>query len=90
MPDESRVYYGMARVVHPSVNIWLSMGVTTCRINFNFTDIMHLVCPIHDAGNGLCSSLNMCILTQLLIFTFWSFLRPFFKLEPSNLVQLER
>ena len=57
--------------VRPSVNIWLSTGVTTCHINFNFTDIIHLVCPIHDAGNGPWSSLNMHILTQLLIFTFW-------------------
>ena len=68
-------------VVRPSVNIWLSTGVTTCRINFNFTDIMHLVHPIHDTGNGSCSSLNMHMLTQLLIFAFWSFLGPFFKLE---------
>ena len=57
-------------------------------IDFNFTDIIHLVSPIHDTGNGPCSSLNMHILTQLLIFTFWSFLTPYFKLEPSNLVQL--
>ena len=35
------------------------------------------------------SSLNMCILTQLVIFAFWSFLRPFFKLRRSNLVQLK-
>ena len=76
-PNESRSYYGMAHAVSPSVNIWLSTGVTTCRFNFNFTDIIHLVRPIHDAGNGTCSSLNMYILTQLLIFTFWSFLRPF-------------
>ena len=47
------------------------------------------VCPIHDTGKGPCSSLNMCILIQLLIFTFWSLLRPFFKLRPSNFVQLE-
>ena len=60
-----------------SVNIWLSTGVTTCQINFNITDIMHLVCRIHDTGNGPYSSLNMRILTQLLIFAFWSFLRPF-------------
>ena len=63
--------------IRPSVNIWLSTRVTTCQINFNFTDIMHLVCRIHDAGNGPYSSLNMRILTQLLIFAFWSFLRPF-------------
>ena len=31
----------------------------------------------------------MRILTRLLIFTFWSILRPFFKLEHLNLVQLE-
>ena len=72
--------------VRPSVNVWLSTGVTTCQINLNFTDILHLVRPIHDTGNGPCSTLNMRILTQLLIFAFWSFLRPFFKLEPSNLV----
>ena len=72
-----------------SVNIWLCTGVTTYRISFNFTDNIHIVHPIHDTGNGLCCSWNMCILTQLLIFTFWSFLRPFFKLEPSNLVQLK-
>ena len=74
MPDESRSYYGMARVIrlsiHLSVNIWLSTGVITCRINFNFTDIIHLLGPIHDTSNGPCSSLNMCILTQLLLFTF--------------------
>ena len=34
-------------------------------------------------------SLTMCILTQLLIFAFRSFLRLFFKLEPLNLVQLK-
>ena len=60
-----------------SVNIWLSTVVTTGQINFNFTDIIHLLHPIHDIGSGSCSSLNICILTQLLIFAFWSFLRPF-------------
>ena len=25
--------------VRPSVNIWLFIGVTTCQINFDFTDI---------------------------------------------------
>ena len=35
------------------------------------------------------NSLNMCILTQLLIFAFRSFLKQFFKLEPLNLVQLK-
>ena len=41
---KSRSYYDMARVVRPSVNdIWLSTEVTTCQINFNFTDIMHLL-----------------------------------------------
>ena len=36
-PDESRSYYGMARVVRPSVTKhMLSAGVTTCRINFQF------------------------------------------------------
>ena len=30
------------------------------------------------------SSLNMCILTLLLIFAFWSFLMPFFKLKHAN------
>ena len=48
------------------------------QINFNFTDIMHLVRPIYVTGNGPCSSLNMRILTQLVIFAFWSILRPFF------------
>ena len=56
--------------VLPSVNIWLHTGVAACWISFNFTDIIRLVCPIHDTGNGPCSSLNMCILTQLLIFAF--------------------
>ena len=83
----------MARVVRPSVrpsvNIWLCTGVTICRISFNFSDIIHLVCPIHDTGNGHWSSSNMRTLTQLLIFAFCSLLKPFFKLEPSNLVQLE-
>ena len=46
-------------MVHPSV----FTGVTACRINFNFTDIIHLVCLIHDTGNGSSSSLNMTILT---------------------------
>ena len=36
-----------------------------------------------------CSSLYMCIFSQLLIFALWSFLRPVFKLEQSNLGQLE-
>ena len=40
----------------PSVNIWLCTGVTTCRISFNFTYIIYLVCPIHDTGNGSWSS----------------------------------
>ena len=35
------------------------------------------------------SSLYMRIITQLLIFALWSFLKPFFKLEQSNLVHLE-
>ena len=70
-PDQSRLYYDMACVVHPSsVNIWLSTRVTTSWINFNFTDIIHLVCPIHGTGNGPCSSLNMYILTQLLVLAF--------------------
>ena len=77
-PDESQSYYGMAHVVRPS--IWLSAGVTTSWINFNFIDIIHPVRPIHDTGNGPCSSLIICIMTQLLIFTFWLFLTPFFKL----------
>ena len=34
------------------------------------------------------SSLNMRNFAELLIFAFWSFLRPFFKLEQWNLVQL--
>ena len=71
--------------VLPSIDIWLSTGVTTCPIDFNFIDIIHLVRPqVQDTGNGRCSSLNMCTLTQWLIFTFWSFVRPFFKLEPSG------
>ena len=65
-------------------SVRLSTGVTISQINFNFTDIIHPVCSIHDTGNGSCSSSNMRILTQLLIFTFWSLLRPFFKLGPSN------
>ena len=44
--------------------------------------IIHLVCPIHDSGNGPWSSLNICILTQLRVFAFWSFLRPFFYPRP--------
>ena len=75
--------------VRLSVNIWLFTGVITCRITFNFADIIHLVWPIHDAGNEPWSPSNMRILTQLLIFTCWSFLKPFCKLEPSNLVQLK-
>ena len=63
--------------VRPTVNIWLSTRVTAGRIIFNFTDIMHQVRPIHDTGNGPCSSFNMRLLTQLVIFAFWSFLRPF-------------
>ena len=59
----------LSKDVRPSVNIWLSTGVTSCRINFNFTDIIYVVCPIHDTGNGPWSSLDMCILSQLLIFT---------------------
>ena len=73
MPDEGPAYYGMTCAVRPFFNIWHSSRVTTCRINFNFTDIMHLVRPIHDTGNGPCSSLNMRILTQLLIFTKFYF-----------------
>ena len=75
--------------VRPPVNIGFSTGVTTGRINFNFTDIIHLVCPVHDTATGHWSSSNMSILTQLLIFSFWSFARPFVRLEPSNFVQLE-
>ena len=73
-PDESRSYYCMALVVclsvRPPVNIWLCTRVTTCRISFNFADIIHLVCPIHDTGNGPWSSLIMRILTQLPISNF--------------------
>ena len=76
--------------IRPSVNIWLSTRVTTRRINLSFTDIIHLVCPIHDTGNGPCRSLNnMRILTQLLISAFWSFLRPFLprgQFWPSGIV----
>ena len=51
--------------VLPSIDIWLSTGVTTCPINFNFIDIIHLVRPqVQDTGNGPCSSLNMCTLTH--------------------------
>ena len=67
---------------------WYIAFYQSNHLQDSFTDIIHLVYPIHDTGNGPCSSLNMHILTQLLIFAFWSFLRPFFKLEPSNLVQL--
>ena len=35
--------------VLPSIDIWLSTGVTTCPINFNFIDIFHLV---HPQGSG--------------------------------------
>ena len=87
-PDESLSYYGIG-TCHPSINIWPSTGVTTCQINLIFTDTIHVVRPIHYTGDGPCSSLNMCILTQLLIFALWSFPRRFFKLEHSNLVQLE-
>ena len=76
--------------VRPSViNIWLSTGVTTFRITLNFTNIIQLVHPIHDASDGYCSSLNICILNRLLMFAFWSFLTPLFKLEHSNLVLSE-
>ena len=76
--------------VLPSIDIWISIGVTTCPTNFNFIGIIHLVHPqVQDTGNGPCSSLNTCTLTQWLIFAFWSFVRPFFKLEPSDLVLLE-
>ena len=42
------------RIMAPSVDMWLSTGITTCRISFDFTDIIHLVRAIHDTGN--CSS----------------------------------
>ena len=71
--------------VRPCVNIWLCTGVTTCRISFNFS-IIHLVCPIHDTGNGPWSSSNMRILTQLLIFAFWSLLKPFLPRSPEGLL----
>ena len=81
-PDESRAYYGMGRSVRPSaclsVNIWLSTGVATRQSNLNFTEIIHLVGSIHNTCNRPCSSFNMSLLTQLLIFAFWSFLKPFF------------
>ena len=69
-PDVSWLVHVVRPSVLPSVNIWFSTGVITCRFSFNFTDIIHLVCPIHDTGNENCSSLNMRILTQLLIFAF--------------------
>ena len=52
-----------ARSCGRSPVIWLSTGETTYRINLNFTDIIHLVRPIHDTVNGPCSSLNMRVLT---------------------------
>ena len=53
--------------LRPSVNIWLSTGVTTCRINFIFTDIMHLVRPIYDTGNGSCIYAHTDPITDFLI-----------------------
>ena len=41
--------------VCPSVNVWLFTGVTTRRINFNFTDIMHLVRPIVPFHKSQCA-----------------------------------
>ena len=81
----SSVRLSVRSSVRLSVNIWLLTGVITCRITFNFADIIHLVWPIHDAGNEPWSSSNMRILTQLLIFTCWSFLKPFCKLEYISL-----
>ena len=80
-PDESRLYYGMALVFCLSVNIWLSAGLTNCRINFNFTDIIQQVHTIYDTRNGPWRSMNMRKLSQLLIFAFWSFLTSFFSTE---------
>ena len=82
-PAESGSCYGMTPVVRRyvslSVNIWHSTGVTTWRIEFNFTDIIHLMHPIHDTGSKPCSSWNICKPTQLLIFAIWSFLKPYAK-----------
>ena len=79
--------------VRQSVNIWLSTGVTTCRINFNFTDIIHLVRPLYENGNGPCSSLNMCLLSTDSITDFRILVIPKAIFQgrstPSNLVQLE-
>ena len=50
---------------------------------------IHWAKTLDTFENQRCSSWNMCILTWLLIFAFWSILRPFFKLEHPNLVQLE-
>ena len=41
--------------ISPSVNILLSTAVSTHYINFNFTDIINLLCLIHDNGNVPCS-----------------------------------
>ena len=71
----------MGSSIRQSVNIWLFTGLSTCQINFNFADIIHLVHLIPNTGAVSCSSLNMHILTQLLIFAFWSFLGPVFKLR---------
>ena len=40
-----------------SSHLFCSTGVTPCLVNFNFTDVIHLVCLIHDNGNGPCNSL---------------------------------
>ena len=43
--------------------------------------IIHLVRPIYYTGNGPCNSLNIRMLTRLLIFAFSFFLRPFFQVR---------
>ena len=63
--------YGAIRL---SFKIYLFTEVTTCCINFNFTDIFHLLCLIHSDGNGPCNSFNKRIMIQLLIFAFGIFL----------------
>ena len=71
---------------------WQSVTPSHCYIvlpgNFGYA-IETATMSLRDFRKPASQLLNMRILTRLVIFAVWSFLRPFFKLGHSNLVQLE-
>ena len=72
------LWYGAAC---PSTYCTLPHQPPAALTNFKFSNIIQPLCLIDDTGNGPSSSLDMHILTWLLIDAFWSFQRPFLKIK---------